>query len=77
MDIEMPVMNGLAATRAIRALPCAAASVRILGLTAEQSAAAASACREAGMDAVLWKPISAAALAAALGEAAGAPSGPA
>jgi CheY-like chemotaxis protein len=75
MDIEMPVMNGLAATRAIRALPGAAASVRILALTAEQSDATATACREAGMEAVLWKPIRAADLAAALGRAGGPPPG--
>jgi signal transduction histidine kinase len=67
MDLEMPVMNGFAATRAIRALPAPASSVRILGLTAEQSEEAAAACRDVGMDGVLWKPIRPAELGAALG----------
>ena len=66
MDMMMPEMDGLAATRAIRALPGAAARIPVLGLTANTDTAAAAACREAGMDRHEAKPISAPRLAAAI-----------
>jgi len=66
MDMMMPEMDGLAATRAIRALPGPAARLPVLGLTANTDSAAAAACREAGMDRHEAKPISAPRLAAAI-----------
>jgi len=58
MDVQMPVMDGMQATRAIRALGGAAARVPILALTANVQAAQVALCLEAGMDAHLAKPIS-------------------
>ncbi|MGG5820691.1 ATP-binding protein [Falsiroseomonas sp. HW251] len=66
MDLEMPRLGGMDATRRIRALAGARGHVRILGLTAERSEATDAACREAGMDGVLHKPLRPAQLAAAL-----------
>jgi signal transduction histidine kinase/ActR/RegA family two-component response regulator len=57
MDVMMPGMDGLAATRAIRALPGSAAEIPILGLTAAAMPEDAAACRAAGMDAYEHKPI--------------------
>lgn len=56
MDVEMPRMDGIAATRAIRALGC---NVRIIALTGHGSEDYAERCREAGMESVLCKPIDA------------------
>lgn len=58
MDVMMPVMDGLAATRAIRALPGAAGRVKIIGLTASISREDEASCRQAGMDGFAPKPIS-------------------
>lgn len=59
MDIRMPVMNGLDATKAIRAMPGRndAQSVPIIALTANAYALDIKACFDAGMDAHLSKPI--------------------
>lgn len=57
MDVQMPVMDGLTATRAIRALPGAAHSTPIIGLTANALPEQVAACREAGMDDHLAKPV--------------------
>jgi signal transduction histidine kinase/ActR/RegA family two-component response regulator len=57
MDIKMPVMDGVAATRAIRALPGAVARVPILALTANADERDAVAYRAAGMTDVVQKPI--------------------
>lgn len=56
MDVEMPVMDGLAATRAIRELPDSA-RVPIVALTARAIHEAERECRSAGMDGYLAKPI--------------------
>jgi CheY-like chemotaxis protein len=56
MDVEMPRMDGIAATRAIRALGC---NVRIIALTGHGTEEHARRCREAGMESVLCKPIDA------------------
>ncbi|MCW2245198.1 signal transduction histidine kinase/CheY-like chemotaxis protein/HPt (histidine-containing phosphotransfer) domain-containing protein [Azospirillum fermentarium] len=56
MDVHMPVMDGLAATRAIRALPGAEAALPIVALTAAASLSENQACRDAGMDDVVAKP---------------------
>ena len=57
MDIQMPVMDGVEATRAIRALPGPAGTVPIVALTANVQAEQIARCLEAGMDGHLGKPI--------------------
>ena len=58
MDIMMPVMDGLEATRAIRALDRPdARTIPIIALTANAFEDDAEKCREAGMDAHLTKPM--------------------
>ncbi|RZJ16590.1 MAG: PAS domain S-box protein [Brevundimonas sp.] len=66
MDVHMPVMDGLDATRAIRALPGPAARAPILALTANVQAEHVRRCLDAGMDDHLAKPVELRALAAAL-----------
>ena len=66
MDVQMPEMDGLAATREIRGLPGRISEVPIVGLTAHVLAAEIQRCREAGMNDHLAKPIDRAALAAVL-----------
>ncbi len=56
MDVRMPRIDGLEATRQIRAGGPNAATP-ILALTADVDPSAAVACREAGMDDVITKPI--------------------
>lgn len=58
MDVQMPTMDGHAATRAIRRLDGAAGRVPIVALTAGDAAGDDARCREAGMDACLHKPVS-------------------
>ncbi|MFP4233692.1 MAG: ATP-binding protein [Nitriliruptoraceae bacterium] len=69
MDCSMPVLDGLAAARAIRALASRAGEVPIVAVTADGSDAHAQACRAAGMDAVLVKPFDRAALLGTLAAA--------
>ena len=57
MDLHMPQMGGLEATRAIRALEGAAASVPIVAATAGAMDHEIRACLEAGMNAAVAKPI--------------------
>ncbi len=57
MDVQMPLMNGLDATRRIRALP-GWESTPILALTANAFAQDVQACLEAGMNDFVAKPIS-------------------
>jgi CheY-like chemotaxis protein len=56
MDVQMPGMDGLAATRAIRALGPPHATTRIIALTAAVGPEFEAMCREAGMDEYLTKP---------------------
>jgi len=58
MDIMMPLMDGLAATRAIRAIGRAdAKTIPIIAMTANAFMEDIRKCREAGMDAHLAKPL--------------------
>ena len=57
MDIHMPVMDGLAATRAIRALPWPRSQVPIIALTADVLQEARDKARAAGVDAFITKPV--------------------
>ncbi len=58
MDVQMPVMDGYEATRAIRALPRAdAQTVPIFAMTANTFAEDIARAHEAGMNAHIAKPI--------------------
>ncbi|MDI1364527.1 MAG: ATP-binding protein [bacterium] len=57
MDIHMPVMDGLAATRAIRALPTAASKVPIIAMSADALPQQVERCYAAGMVDHIAKPI--------------------
>lgn len=67
MDVQMPVMDGHEASRAIRALPGKAGRVPIVALTAGTDAADDARCRAAGMDDCLHKPLTMDRLRAVLG----------
>lgn len=71
MDISMPRMDGLAATRAIRSGGGPSARSRILALTAHALPQERVAFRAAGMDMALTKPIAQAALLEAVERAVG------
>lgn len=67
MDVHMPVMDGLTATREIRRMQAGAGDrTPILALTANVQSDQVERCREAGMDDHLAKPIQIPALIAAL-----------
>lgn len=57
MDIHMPVMDGLTATRAIRALPAPQSQVPIIALTADVLQEARDQARAAGVNAFVTKPV--------------------
>ena len=58
MDVQMPEMNGLDATRAIRALRRQdAASIPIVAMTANTFQEDVDAARKSGMDDFLAKPL--------------------
>ncbi len=56
MDLRMPDMDGIAATRAIRALEGPASRAPIYALTANVRSQEIAACREAGLNGFLAKP---------------------
>ncbi|MBL8317542.1 MAG: response regulator [Burkholderiaceae bacterium] len=58
MDVHMPVMDGIVATRTIRALEGHDASLPIVALTADDQAETRERCLVAGMQEVLTKPVS-------------------
>ncbi len=57
MDVRMPEMDGLEATRRIRALPGCHGQLPILALTAYTSPDQVAQCRDAGMDGHIPKPV--------------------
>ena len=57
MDMRMPVMDGIQATRAIRDLPTTAAMTPIIALTANARREDEAQCLSAGMDGFISKPI--------------------
>jgi signal transduction histidine kinase/DNA-binding response OmpR family regulator len=66
MDVMMPEMDGLTATRLIRDLPGHTSRTPIVGLTANAERSREAACREAGMDGFVSKPVTAERLAEAI-----------
>ncbi|MEO8733955.1 MAG: response regulator, partial [Flavobacteriales bacterium] len=56
MDVQMPVMDGYEATRAIRALPSIKALTPILAMTANVLQTEVQQCMDAGMDGFIPKP---------------------
>jgi signal transduction histidine kinase/DNA-binding response OmpR family regulator len=66
MDVMMPEMDGLTATRIIRSEPPPVGSTPIIGLTANAERSKQEECREAGMNGFASKPITAERLAAAI-----------
>ena len=66
MDVMLPGIDGLEATRRIRALPGDAGRVPVIGISGRARSDDEKAARDAGMDAYLVKPMSAAKLAEAL-----------
>jgi len=66
MDVHMPRMDGLEASRRIRALGGANAVLPILAMSADVMPEVEAACLEAGMNAAIGKPIQIPALHAAL-----------
>jgi CheY-like chemotaxis protein len=66
MDMQMPVMGGLEATRRIRAAESWGQRTPIVAMTANAMEADRQACLEAGMDDHLAKPFNASALQAML-----------
>jgi CheY-like chemotaxis protein len=67
MDVQMPRMDGVEATRRIRALSGPVAAIPIVGLTANVMLHQWKAYREAGMDGVACKPIAPRALLTEIG----------
>ncbi len=58
MDVHMPVMDGVAASEAIRAMEPPASQVRIVALTADVFADTRERCLRAGINEVITKPVS-------------------
>jgi CheY-like chemotaxis protein/HPt (histidine-containing phosphotransfer) domain-containing protein len=66
MDVMMPEMDGLTATRLIRSETGQVGRTPIIGLTANAEHSKEAVCKEAGMDGFVSKPVTADRLAAAI-----------
>jgi signal transduction histidine kinase/CheY-like chemotaxis protein len=66
MDVRMPVMDGLEATRRIRGLPGAAGNTPVIAVSADVMPETLHTCAAAGMNAVIAKPVDRQALMHAL-----------
>jgi CheY-like chemotaxis protein len=68
MDVTLPGLDGLSATRRIRALPGAAGRIPIIGISGRSEPGDEAAARAAGMDGYLRKPVSPGALSRLMSE---------
>jgi two-component system sensor histidine kinase EvgS len=66
MDVQMPVLDGVEATKRIRALPAPKNGVPIIALTASVLDSTRQACLDAGIDHFIAKPVDRQALHATL-----------
>ena len=58
MDVQMPVMNGIEATKAVRALPDErVAAIPIIATTADAFSEDVALCMDAGMNGHIAKPL--------------------
>ncbi|GAA0592525.1 response regulator [Caenispirillum bisanense] len=73
MDMQMPELDGLAATRRIRALETAVAAIPIVAMTANALPSDRERCLEAGMNDYVSKPINAMRLAEVIARVAALP----
>jgi two-component system, cell cycle response regulator DivK len=64
MDISMPVMSGIEATRALRKIPGDISKIKIVALTAHAMESARQECMDAGCDDFATKPVDFAGLVA-------------
>jgi CheY-like chemotaxis protein len=68
MDIALSGLDGIEATRRIRALPGKAGQVPVIGISGRTEAGDEAAARDAGMNFFFTKPVSPGKLAAALAD---------
>ena len=68
MDVGLPVLDGLTASRRIREAGGLSSNALIVALTADEDRRMETACRDAGMDHFLAKPISPSVLVAKVAE---------
>lgn len=68
MDVSMPEMDGLTATRLLRGLPGAAGTVPVIAMTADAGEADRARCRDAGMNDHVDKPVERAQLLATVAQ---------
>jgi two-component system, sensor histidine kinase len=68
MDVTLPDLDGVAATRLIRELAGAGGRVPIIGISGHSEVNDRAAARAAGMNAYLTKPLSPAAIASLLND---------